>query len=252
MDLTTPSRNGERDSGNNRDTGNVGRGEKDRREFRSTGDTTVSFYGTSFGSPLLPSRLVGEYLHHGLLGCRTPHPSSRGRYLSTSSLSPSSLSECTAVSVTAWRTLAPDPSPLAWVSADRYGDGSRAIRHGVPRRSFGLSIKRRRDYVWQWWSVSRLFPRSRLRDLSTSIARDAVSCPCRSRIRFPLARLNINAARDGLFRRWARICNLRLRTVVNAIVCSEYVVNNWYLLHQSMCMSQARAITRVNNKSVFG
>lgn len=70
--LTTPSRNGERDSSNNRDTGNVGRGEKDRREFRSTGDTTVSFYGTSFGSPLLPR--LGEYLHHGQLGCRTPHP----------------------------------------------------------------------------------------------------------------------------------------------------------------------------------
>lgn len=142
--LATPSRNGERDSSNNRDTGNVGRGEKDRRKFRSRLETRPSLStGRPSGRPLL-SRLVGEYLHHRdpLLG---PPTLPRGRYLlSTSSLSPSSLSECTAVSVTAWRTLAPLPG----FRADRYGDGSRsAIRHGVLRRSVGLSIKRRRDYV---------------------------------------------------------------------------------------------------------
>jgi len=107
--------------------------------------TTVSFYGTSFASSAAPSRSTG-YLHHGPVG----PPPFLDCYLYILSLS----------SVTyqvyrdrwlAWCTLARLLGfwPIGTVTVAVV----RAIRHGVLRRSVGLSINLSRLRVTVRWSV---------------------------------------------------------------------------------------------------
>lgn len=120
-------------------------------------ETTVSFYGTSFASP---TRVFVDR--------RVPPPrTSLGPPLPTYprplSLRPLSLLRHLASilrSVTAWRTLARSPGfrPIGNSDGSR---GTRAIRHGVPRRSVGLSIKSPRLRVTVVMSAW-LFPHSDL------------------------------------------------------------------------------------------
>lgn len=132
--------------------------ERRKRTGRNFGPSDWRRPSLSTGRPsplLLASSWIDEYLHHGHR-CPPTYP----RLLSLRPLSLLRHLASILRSVTAWRTLARSPGfrPIGNSDGSR---GTRAIRHGVLRRSVGLSIKSPRLRVTVVMSAW-LFPHSDL------------------------------------------------------------------------------------------